>query len=627
MRTATLVGFGGAVSLIFLSACSQQPVGQTAANNSATAVVAVAAKTEALTPNVPADAPAGGAYEQAVANAIDPLSPARLILVARYGHEREVKYLLENRVDVNARDKFGATALIGAAEGGYENVIKMLVDAGADVNSRKQDGHTALMAAASKGSASIAKTLLAAGADVNAVDNSGESALIYAVRLGHLNVVRVLLDAGADPNVQNRNKVSSSNSGYTPLMYVAERGYNPKADWEEIMRALLAKGARPNVRSAHGNTPLSIAERRADRPLIDILERAGAREERIYVSLSDDRALIKAARLGDMDKLKNLLAQGAKAEIQDDKGVTPLLAATYEGHLLAVQALLRAGANINRIPIGLREWAFNASRAPISDHELLEAASRGDTALIVAVRRGHDELVKYLLGAGADAKLMNSRGDAPIFVAAAGGRTAAVRELLARGIDPNTLESEKLTVSMSHQLQTMGRNTPLIAAAQAGHTDGVVELIKAGADVNHAGFLNKTALLWAAERGYSSIVEALVNKNANPNANDLEGLTPLIVAARSGNSKIAQTLLMAGADPNKAQSSDYPGPGGKAYGGRGMTALIYAARAGHDDIVRMLVNAHADVNAMTQDGESAMKEARNNGYERIVEILSVAGAQ
>lgn len=631
------IGFwcaAGIAGALVLSGCSTAPsigsnpgaamapmtlADSTAANASPSSTTADAAAADT--------APTGGSYEKAVAAATDPLSPARLILVARYGHEREVKYLLQNHVDVNARDKFGGTALIAAAEGGHENIVKILIDGKADINVRTQDGVSALMAASSKGNVAIVNSLLAAGADRNAVDNIGESALFYAVRLGHIDVARALLNAGADPNIQNRNKVSATNSGYTPLMYAAERGYNPKADWEGMTHLLLAKGARPNVRSAHGNTPLSIAESRADRSLIDILEKAGAREERIYFSLSDETALIKAARIGDMDKLQSLLDLGIKPEIQDDKGVTPLLAATYEGHLPAIKALVKAGAKLDRVPVGLREWAFSAARAPLSDHDLLEAASRGDTALIVAIRRGHDAAVKYLLEVGADPKVINSRGDAPIFVAATGGQVVALRALLARGVDPNTLETEKLTVSMSHQLQSMGRNTPIIAAAQGGHADVVTELIKAGADVNYAGFLNKTALLWASERGYTTIVETLLSKKANPNVNDIEGLTPLIVAARGGNSKIVKALLNAGADPNKAENSDYPGQGGKAFGGRGMTPLIYAARAGHDEIVRMLISARADVNAMTQDGESAMKEARNNGNTAIVDLLSVAGAQ
>jgi len=247
--------------------------------------------------------------------------------------------------------------------------------------------------------------------------------------------------------------------------------------------------------------------------------------------------------------------------------------------------------------------------------------------LLLAIRRGHEKLVEFLLQSGATPSLVNNRGDAPIFAAATEGRTELIRLLLAKGIDANVLETEKLTVSMSHQLQTMGRNTPIIAAAQGGHTDAVDVLIKGGADVNHVGFLNKTALLWASDRDYPAVVDRLLKAKANPNLNDVEGMTPLLVAARNGNARMVSALLSAKADPNKMQQSDYPGGGGKAFGSQGMTPLIYAARGGHQDIVKMLLEARADVNAMTQTGETAIKEAKGNGFQNIIDLLRLSGAQ
>lgn len=613
---AVLVGLAGCASQGSKAPASISSTDQAAPSASVEADAAKAAP------------PSLGAYEQAVQTATDPLSPTRLILNSRYGQDKVVSYLLQNKVDVNARDKFGATALMGAAEGGHESVVIMLVKSGADVNAKTQEGLTALMAAASSGSVPILKVLLQSGAQIGAVDNIGETALFYAVKLGNIGVTQALLEAGADPNIQNRNRVNASNSGYSPLMYAADHGNNAtSSDWAAMTKLLLNKGASPNVRSNHGDTALSIATRRQDRAVLALLDSAGAREERSYTSLTDEAAFIKAARVGDIEKLTYLLSTGMKPDVQNDGGVTPLLAATYEGHLSAVEKLVKAGAKINLVTTGLREWAFNASRASITDRDLLEAASRGDTALLLAIRRGHDKLVEFLLQSGATPSQANNRGESPIFAAAAEGHAEAVRMLLARGVDANILETEKLTVSMSHQLQTMGRNTPIIAAAQGGHADAVDVLIKGGADVNHVGFLNKTALLWASDRDYPAVVDRLLKAKANPNLNDVEGMTPLLVAARNGNARMVSALLNAKADPNKMQLSDYPGGGGKAFGSQGMTPLIYAARGGHQDIVKMLLDARADVNAMTQTGETAIKEAKGNGFQKIIEMLRVSGAQ
>lgn len=571
---------------------------------------------------------ATGPYEQAVIAATDPLSATRLVLVSRYGHDREVTYLLQQKVDVNSRDKFGGTALIAAAEGGHETIVKRLIEAKADVNAKSQDGLTALMAASSRGSVPIIKALLASGADVNARDSIGETPLFYAVKLGRKEAVEVLLQRGADPNVQNNNRVAASNSGYTPLMYAAERGPSgTRGEWVEIINLLASKGAQLNVRNNHGFSPLSLAQRRGDAEIVAALTKAGAREERSYTSLSDEATLIKAARIGDLQKVESLLRMGASPDVRDDAGVTPLLSSAYEGHLKVVETLVAAGAKINQVPVGLREWAFSASRAPISDHALMEAASRGDAALIVAIRRGHSPVVRYLLEKGADPKIANNRGDTPIFVAASEGAAEIISLLLKKGVDANSLETEKLTVSMTNTLQAMGRNTPLIAAAQGGHAPALEALVKGGAHVNHQGFLNKTALFWAVERGYTQAVEALLAAKADPNINDVEGLTPLMLAARAGNARLCRLLLDHQADPNRVENPDFPGQGGKAFGASGMTALIYAARGGHDDIVKMLIDADANVNAMTQSGDTAMKEANNNGYRSIVDLLKVAGAQ
>jgi ankyrin repeat protein len=57
----------------------------------------------------------------------------------------------------------------------------------------------------------------------------------------------VLIERGADVNVQ------AAGSGLTPLHYAAAGGL------VEIARTLLAKGARSDVRSKDGKTPLDLA--------------------------------------------------------------------------------------------------------------------------------------------------------------------------------------------------------------------------------------------------------------------------------------------------------------------------------------------------------------------------------
>ncbi len=568
-------------------------------------------------------------YEEAVAAATDPLSPKRLILVSRYGHTKIVTYLLQNNVDPNTRDRFENTALIAASEGGHVDVIKLLLNAGAEANVANREGKTPLMGAAARGSENIVRVLLDAGAEIDSKDSTGETALFYAVKNGFLSTTQILLTRGADTNLKNESRVNTSISGYTPLMYAANHGYEgiSAGEWTAIVAALLEKNANPNLRNRHGASALSIAERRSDQDIIALLGNAGARQERSYTSLNENLALIKAARIGDTNKVQSLLKAGAKPDVHNTAGVTPLLSATYENKIAVVKILVNHGANLNLVPIGLREYAFSASSAPLKERELMKSATWGDTPLLLAIRRGHTRIVEYFLEKGANPELANHRGETPIFVAAAGGQAKDVKLLLDKGVDPNTLETEKLTVSMTNTLQVMGRNTPLITASQAGHTDVVRVLLEAGADANHQGFFNRTALFWAVERGYAPTVEVLLKNKANPNLNDVEGLTPLIVSSRNGNKRIVELLIKYEAELNQPEFADIPGEGGKAFNTTGMTALIYASRGGHDLIVTILIKAGADVNLMSKGGETAISEASNNGYKDIVEQLTLAGAR
>ncbi|KAF2359443.1 Ankyrin repeat-containing domain [Trinorchestia longiramus] len=54
--------------------------------------------------------------------------------------------------------------------------------------------------------------------------------------------------------------------------------------------------------------------------------------------------LCLASDYGQLDVLNFLLSRGADVDVSDKFGVSPLLAAIYEGHTQCVQSLLKAGA-------------------------------------------------------------------------------------------------------------------------------------------------------------------------------------------------------------------------------------------------------------------------------------------
>ena len=94
------------------------------------------------------------------------------------------------------------------------------------------------------------------------------------------------------------------------------------------------------------------------------------------------------------------------------------------------------------------------------------------------------------------------------------------------------------------------------------------------------------------------IAEMLIKSGVDVNKGDSDGITPLILAAVGGHEKLTRMLLDHGA---KANGGDR----------RRNTALMWVAGNGHSpDVVRLLIERGADVHHRNEDGETALKLAR-----------------
>jgi hypothetical protein len=111
--------------------------------------------------------------------------------------EADVKRLLAEGADVNARDQSGESALLLAVLNCSEGLVRSLLEAGAEVNVIGSEGETPLIRAAARGKTEVVRLLLAYGADVNAKSEFGRTALSAAKQYGHLAVIKLLQEAGA----------------------------------------------------------------------------------------------------------------------------------------------------------------------------------------------------------------------------------------------------------------------------------------------------------------------------------------------------------------------------------------------------------------------------------------------
>jgi ankyrin repeat protein len=87
--------------------------------------------------------------------------------------------------------------------------IKQLLKNGVDVNARDENGATMLLWAAYNGSLEEVTFLLKNGADANMQDGLGCTPLYYAAKYNeNVKVIQCLLDFGADPNIKSKDTIA-----------------------------------------------------------------------------------------------------------------------------------------------------------------------------------------------------------------------------------------------------------------------------------------------------------------------------------------------------------------------------------------------------------------------------------
>jgi uncharacterized protein len=307
-----------------------------------------------------------------------------------------------------------------------------------------------------------------------------------------------------------------------------------------------------------------------------------------------ETGLYRAAHWGDVETVDALIRAGANVNAQSRYGYTPLWEAAQRGDAVIVGKLLQAGADVR------------------------SANPQGETALLAGARSGDVETVKLLLEHGSNANQKeNWRGETALMLAAAEGHTEVVRLLMAHGANPNArstsfkLEDRDGIVGLQASLYWKGGLTALLFAARQGSIDTGRALIEGGADMSETDTdFRFTPLMEAIFNGHLDFARMLVDKGANINDGSLYILIDQrnTIPQRGDGETVAgltRLVLDHGADPNLAFNNGkvpprvtYPAI---RYGpiAQGSTALLAAARAQDVELMRMLLDKHADPNKAT----------------------------
>ena len=403
-----------------------------------------------------------------------------------------VRALLAAGADPDVVSPNGWKPLTSVAQGNDLEGLRVLLDGGAtkEKTSSNQTYESPLEIAAREGHLEIVKELIDRGLSVD-----DGHALSVAVGYKHWSVARFLLNRGADPN-----------RGYA-FTTAAERA--PLA----IVELMLEHGADPNAKFYYGG---ALERATGDLEKVKLLVAAGAK---INGLLEDgDRPLHTAASKGNVAVVVFLLEQNAEVNVHKADRQTPLDSAIRNGHAEVVKLLLDAGAERTlHAEVALGDVA--QVEAALDHGADVNQAVAGDYApqlIHTAIKFEQPEMLELLLEKGADVDA--TIGDVSALHQAVGQRSIAlVKVLLDAGADANPVLFEH-----GYGMQDL---TPLHFIASEkypyfGKSDSAspdVELAIAkllldnGADPTLEFEVGLTALRLAESEGKTHLVELLKN--------------------------------------------------------------------------------------------------------------------
>jgi uncharacterized protein len=434
-------------------------------------------------------------------------------------------------------------------------------------------------------------------------------------------------------------------------------GNSPRA-WAGLPLVLLAFVSH----SRAADTPLADATEKQDRVTVRTLIEHHADVNQPQVD--GMTALHWAVYHDDFETAKLLINAKADVKAANRYGVTPLLLACQNGREAIVRLLLDAGADPNAklrgdetpLMTAARTGKVGPVRALLAKGADVNAKERrGQTALMWAAAEGHAEVALALLAAGADFRTPLSSGFTPLHFAVREGRTDVVRVLLTAGADVNgAMQPAKRPTGRAPARGT----TPLILAVENGHFALAVLLLEAGADPNdqRSGFTALHTLTWVRKpnRGDEEsgdpapigsgkltslqLVEELVKHGADVNARlkrgasgrgvlSRTGATPFLLAAVTADVAYMKTLVKLGADPRLPNVDDCT----PLMAAAGVGCLATEEEAGTEDeaieAVKFALELGNDVNAVDNNGETAMHGAAYKNFPRVAQLLAERGAK
>ncbi len=320
-------------------------------------------------------------------NAVNRLGYTPLHYACSKGHLECARFLV---VDCQARTNIqagqGSTPLILATFKNFPPIAAMLIKEGKVEVDIVSNMGTALYVAVENNNSALMEMLLNEGGSLPdvACQADGATCLHRAASMGNVNAMKLLLSTGAaNPDIRLANGRTALHVACSFLTSGEFRHDNHPVS---LMVALLVRAkCNPNIVDKDGKAPIHIAADNKYLIAVTLLAKSGADVN--IMSFDGQTPLTQCIENNDDLSAEALINEfGADVETRDLSGMTPLLIAARVGRLSVVRALLKKSAHVDAVN------------------------DMGCSALHLAAHFSHQEIVKALLGAGANAALADKDG-------------------------------------------------------------------------------------------------------------------------------------------------------------------------------------------------------------------------
>ena len=317
---------------------------------------------------------------------------------------------------------------------------------------------------------------------------------------------------------------------------------------------------------------------------------------------------LERAQSEDSLSLSPSLPNLSNLDKPDEQGYPWIVQAARDGDEQMIRKLLGSGADIK------------ASHTSTLRHALSEASLQG-----------HQRIVDLLIDEGCPLDFPDADGNTALHHASRGGFLNVAKSLIIGGASINA--------SGQHG------QTPLHLAMDMPHQNVVMLLVQNRANVNARDTLSQTPLHIGAIRGNAAMCKHLVDEGAQLDSRDAQSKTPLQLACEAGNYDLAQILLdLSSLSPTSmtfvtaffAAVEHGHVRVAECFFSHGLKLqelkkdphkpITLAAKNGYLTMVELMIQEDCDINARDENGWNALHFASQNGHYHVIERLIADGA-